>query len=496
MNDPRELATGKPIIKLHALILTVITALTAAPATAQQQPITLKQAIAMALEQGDRARAAVATRDAARYRHRAFFSRQLPQLSLEGTAPSYSRRIIEVVQPDGSSLFQPQDQTNSSLNLTMSQQLPITGGSLFFTSSLSRVSVSGDNAFRSYSSTPFSMGLRQNLFRPNTAGWDRREDGVRYELSERTYLESREDIALETVNLFFDVYAARSALETATRNAAVNDTLYTLNKGRYEVGRIGENDLLQSELALLRARTNLDGARLEFDRTSAALRLALGFAPNTPLEVAIDATAPEFEADTLRAVAEALRNRSAVSDVELQDVQARRRVTEARLAQGIGATVVASYGYNATGDQLSLAYRDLLEARQFSLSFQLPLWQWGARKEGVQAAQADQDRVASISRNTLKQTEQEAHFAALQLAQARRGLALSAKADTVGARRFEVAYNRYLIGRITIDNLFIAQNEKDQARNQFLQALRGYWQAHYRLRRLTLFDFETGQLIR
>jgi outer membrane protein TolC len=41
----------------------------------------------------------------------------------------------------------------------------------------------------------------------------------------------------------------------------------------------------------------------------------------------------------------------------------------------------------------------------------------------------------------------------------------------------------------------VAQNEKDQALNQFVQALRGYWQAYYRLRRLTLFDFATGQAI-
>ena len=56
-------------------------------------------------------------------------------------------------------------------------------------------------------------------------------------------------------------------------------------------------------------------------------------------------------------------------------------------------------------------------------------------------------------------------------------------------RGFEVAYNRYVIGRITLDNLFLAQSEKDQAVSQFVQALRGYWTAHYRLRRLTLYDF-------
>jgi tetratricopeptide (TPR) repeat protein len=47
-------------------------------------------------------------------------------------------------------------------------------------------------------------------------------------------------------------------------------------------------------------------------------------------------------------------------------------------------------------------------------------------------------------------------------------------------RRFDVAYNRYVIARISIDNLYIAQQEKDQARTQYVRALRGYWEAYYR----------------
>ncbi|MGH7559381.1 MAG: TolC family protein, partial [Gemmatimonadales bacterium] len=453
---------------------------------AQQSPaaMTLQQAISLAQEHGDPARAAAATRDAARYRHRAFYSRLLPQLSLGGTLPSYNRSIIQVVQPDGSTIFVPQNQTQASLTATLSQQIPFTGGDFFVTSSLARLSISGEEAFRSYSSTPVSFGIRQPLFRPNVASWDRREESVRGELSERQFLEAREDIAIQTAVLFFDVYAARVARDNAARNAVINDTLYTLNNGRFQVGRIGENDLLQSELQLLRSRTTLDGARLEYDRALAALRLALNLAPDAPLEIAATGVVPDFDADTTRAVAEALENRASVSDVALQEVTARRRVSEARLAPGLGATVQASYGFNATGDQLSLAYRDLLEARQFSVSVQFPLWQWGARKETLKAAEADRDRVASNGRNTIRQTAQEAHFAALQLSQARRSLVLSAKADTVATKRFEVAYNRYVIGRIAIDNLFLAQNEKDQARNQYVQALRNYWQAHYRLRRL------------
>jgi outer membrane protein TolC len=126
----------------------------------------------------------------------------------------------------------------------------------------------------------------------------------------------------------------------------------------------------------------------------------------------------------------------------------------------------------------------------------MPLVQWGGRSAQIQAARADQDRIASTTRATREQTAQEAHFAVLQLAQARRQLALFAKADTVGAKRFEVAYNRYVIGRIGIDNLYLAQNEKDQALQQYVGALRGFWVAYYRLRRLTLYDFTEGRVIR
>jgi len=461
-----------------------------------QQPITLQQAIELALKQGFAARAALATRDAARYRDHVFYSRLLPQLSLGGTVPSYNHSIISVLQPDGTTLFKPQNQTNASLNATLSQKLPVLGGDFFVSSTLARLSVTGENSFHSWTSTPVSFGLRQDLLRPNASAWDQREQPLREELAERNYKEAREDIALTTSNLFFDVYSARVTLANQIKNAATNDTLYTLNKGRYEVGKIGENDLLQSELALLRARTSLDGARLEYDRAAAALRLALNLPAGAPVELDVSLTVPEFDADTAKAVGEALRNRASVSDVALQDVQARRRVTEARLSNWVGASVTASYGFNATAPNASEVYSNLLNAQQLAVSVSLPLWQWGAHSEGVQAAKADQERTVSLAQATLQQTTQDAYFAALQLSQARRNLALSLKADTVAGKRFEVALNRYIIGRIAIDNLYLAQSEKDQAVNQAVQSLRGYWQAYFRLRRMTLFDFEKGEPIR
>ncbi len=413
-----------------------------------------------------------------------------------GLSPASNRSIISVIQPDGTTLFRPQQLNQSSLNLNLNQQVPLLGASVFVQSSLSRLQRSGQLASRTWSSTPFKIGIRQDLLRPRTQLWDSREQDVRIDAAERQYLEAREDVALQVATAFFDFFAAQTALTNATNNAAVNDTLYTLNKGRLEVGKIGENDLLQSELALLRSRNSLASARLDFDRTLAALRLQLNMPATEPLSIAITDVVPEIEADTAIAVAQALKNRAQMKDMELQSMQARRQVAVARLNNGIGATLQASVGFNQQGSDVDMVYRDLLNAQRVQLSVQMPLIQWGNRSAQIDAARADMDRVEHNRRFAREQLIQEAHFAALQLQQSRDQLTISAKADTVASKRFEVAKNRYVIGRIGIDNLYIAQNEKDQALLSYVQALRGFWTAFYRLRRVTLFDFVTGAEIR
>jgi outer membrane protein len=481
-------------ILLGALMLTASVAKAQGGAPQTGAGLTLQQAIEMAQRNGLQAQAALGTRDAARGRDRAFDARLLPQISLGGNVPVYTRSIISVTQPDGSTKFVPIQEQRSELNMIVSQRIPYTGGTLIMSSRLNKRE--GNSVPETWNSSPFSLSISQPLLRVNTIGWEREINGLTSDIAERQYAEAREDIAIQVSAAYFDHYAAQVSLRNAALNAATNDTLYRLNTGRYEVGKISENDLLQSELALLRARTALDGARLEHDRTLAALRLALNVPADAPIQMQVTSDVPTFTADTAVAVQQALRNASTVRSLDLQDATARRSVSEARFNGLPGATVNATYGYNATGSAMNEVYRDLQQAQNFSVNVQVPLITWGARSGDFQAAKSEQIRVQSTGRVAREQARQEAHFAALQVDLARRQLAIAAKADTVAQKRFEVAYNRYVIGRIDVDVLYLAQNEKDQALLQYVQSLRGYWQAHYRLRRVTLYDFEKGVGIR
>jgi outer membrane protein len=478
------------------LAVLVATALPLRAQTQRTRNLTLDEAVALAQSQGLAARAARSSVDAARLRDQAFGARLRPQLLLGGNAADLQRGLKPITLPTGERQFVRESYNESSVGLTVAQPLPWSGTELTVSSLLTRVDEFNNDLKPQYwQTTPLLVGIRQSILRPRTMLWDQRENDLEVSVAERRYREAREEVAVSTASAFFDLYSADVALQNAVANAAVNDTLYVLNKGRYEVGKIGENELLQSELALLRARASVDGAKLERDRTEAALRRLLALPEGARLGAAPPVQVAAFTADPEAAVRYALRGASQIEANELEAVRARRRLAEARYANSFGATIDANVGFDQTADAFGPAYRSLRDRQRFTVAVSMPVFQWGGGRAEVQAAKVDESRVATVGKARRDEIAEEARFAALELEQARRMLAISAKADTVAAKRFEVAKNRYVIGKIGMSDLYIAQNEKDQALIAYVQALRGYWAAYYRLRRLTLYDFATGKEI-
>lgn len=451
--------------------------------------LTLQEAILRAQQQGPAAQFARSTRDAARWRDNAFNARLLPQLVLSGEALNLNRAINPLDLPDGSTQFISQANNRSSLGIGFSQELPLTGGRVTVGSRVSRIDEFGTRSSRIYQTSPILVQLEQQLFRPREIVWDKRIQNLDAHVAEQSYLEAREDVARSTADAFFNLYAQQMTLRNASSNVAINDTLFTLNKGRYEVGKIGENDLLKSELALLRARAAVEDARVARARAEAALRRQIAYPESQPLEIVTPDSIPIVDADPDVAERAALKNSSTIQQNELDDVQTRYFITQARANNRFNANVAASVGFNQTASAFGQSYQSPLGRQQLSVGVNLPMLQWGAGHAAVEAAKARNQGVLTNNKIRRDMLAEDARFSALQLQQAQRTVLLAAKADTVAGKQFEVARNRYIIGKIANDALYLAQNEKDAAVLAYVQALRTYWTSYYYLRRVTLYDF-------
>ncbi len=460
---------------------------------AATKPLTLTDAIAMGQQRGDQAEGARASRDFARFRNDAFNSRLRPQLFLSGNAANLNHGINPITSPDGSTAFVGQSQNQSTMQLGFSQAIPLTGGTITVGSAISRIDEFGTSYNKLWQTSPVVVSLQQDLFKPRDVVWNERIQSLSASVAERSYLEAREDVAGNIADAFFNLYTQQMTLANALANVAVNDTLYTLNKGRYEVGKIGENDLLKSELALLRARASVDDANLARGRAEAALRRMLNYPADQALTIVPPDSIPTIEADPDLAVKEALKNASLMEQSQLDEVNVRREITAAKLNNGFNASVSATVGYNQTASAFGAAYQSPLGRESLTLGVSLPMVQWGAGHSDVEAAKADNRRVATNNKTRRDQIAEDARFSVLQLSQAQRNVVLAAKADTVSIKQFEVARNRYTTGKISNTDLYNAQSDKDNSLIAHVQALRNYWIAYYHLRRATLYDFAIKQ---
>src|ERR1700709_730036 len=100
--------------------------------------LSLKQVVEMAKDNSIAAKQAATTRETRYWQWRTFKSNYQPQLSLSGNLPGYSKTTQQVLQPDGTILFQPVHNDNSSLQLNFSQGLTATGGTIYGTTQMQR----------------------------------------------------------------------------------------------------------------------------------------------------------------------------------------------------------------------------------------------------------------------------------------------------------------------------------------------------------------------
>ena len=266
-----------PILRKEYIIL--FTTFLSTVSLAQQKDklmAPLDQCIALAQKNGPKGKIAVNVFRSKVFSYRSFNAGLLPQITLSGTVPDYSRSIIPVVQPDGTTKYVAQSQSNSMLSLTLNQPILATGGSVFISSGLSRNDIVGDVSSTLWRSSPVVIGITQPLFQLNSLWWDNRLFELQNSEAGKKFNEDMEDAAIDATQKFFDVYIARMRVQNAAINKEINDTLLTISRGRYSVGKIDENDLLQSELALANAETDLSGAMLDERVALRSLAVAIG----------------------------------------------------------------------------------------------------------------------------------------------------------------------------------------------------------------------------
>ena len=469
-------------MNVRLILLFVIGASLEADAQTDSLQLTLSEAIRLAQEQSSDALAARHSLEAAEWSYRYHQANYLPSVTLS-SSPSLNRQLNSITQPDGTNVFVRQNQLNTDLALDISQNVALTGGTLFLRNNLQRIDEFEQHT-HGYSSVPFSIGYRQSLFGYNHLRWAKRTEPMRYQIARKQYRETMELVASHTSNLFFQLASAQTNLEIARQNFATTDTLLSYARRRYERGSISENEMLQLEVGQLTEEANRLNAEAEVEDAMQTLRSYLGIKTQVALTVMPDTLINAHFVDADEALAQALANNPDPDQLRLNITESQSALSQAKANRGLKADLYMQFGLSQKGETLSEAYTKPLNQQYVSLTLSLPILDWGRGRGQVRVARSR----LQLTQTQSEQAMQDFRLNVLKMVrqynlQAHR-VRIAFRTRDTALRRYDVARWLYLQGRTSLLELNASISEKDAALRSFIGSLQTYWSLYYGLRSL------------
>lgn len=427
-------------------------------------------------------------RDIVQQEYKFFKSQLKPSLSLAGSLPNYSKTSTSVIQPDGSIAFQPISQANSSLMLFASQVIPSTGGSIFAVSDIRRFDDFSTD-FNQYNGVPIRIGISQPIFGINPWKYRSQIQESQKEISDRTFQLQVESALGQATDLYFEVLIAKQSLGIAETNEAINEKLLIIAEERLALGKVSRDEKLQLEIELNNAKLAVSQTSSWVEQSIAALYTFLG-KDIVPFETGFEV--PEIlesiELNVEKLIASHKTNRPEFMAYQRDLVETNLNLAEAKAEFGLQAEIRASIGLARAGDQFKDVYVDPFDEQQFNLSFSIPILDWGKKKSAMNRVKIQKEEIEQNYKQQFLELENNIRQRSIRLVRLQQEIKLLEDIMLKAEERFSISNERYVLGDIDITNLTLAQREKDQSMNNYINALKTFWVTYHELRTLTGFD--------
>lgn len=428
------------------------------------------------------------------WRYRNFSKQFLPNLILNGTLPNYTQSTVPVTQPDGSIEFKQISYLSSSSSLSLNQYIPLTGTQIYASSTMSRVQDYNKKS-TSYSGSPFSIGFNQPIFAYNWMKWTKKTEPLVYDESQKNFIQTIEGIAYNATSYFFQYLRIQTNYSLAKSSFDNSSDNLKIAKIKKKLGQISENDFSRIELSVLNAQKSMNSAKMELKNADFSLKSYIGLDQKENIELQMPLLITLFDIDPERALKEARDNRSEQVYYQRRLISAESQLTQAKRGSGLNATLSGNYGLTNSAESFPGVYNQPLQQRMLQLTFSVPILDWGKAASSVKMAESNRDLVTFDVKQSFEDFDRGVIVQVEQFGLLKDQLKTAEEADKVAANGYIIALKKFQNGEITITDMNIASSERVTAKLDYINSLATYWLAYYRLRILTLYDFELNQKI-
>ena len=337
------------------------------------------------------------------------------------------------------------------------------------------------------------LSLSQPLFTYNSTKMELEELELQLENTNLQYAMQKLNLETQVTQYFYNVYMAQMSLNVAEDELDNTKENYDIIVNKVEAGLSAREELYQAELDYAESESSVQDARVSLENAKDQIKQYIGMNIYEEISVIADPQVQEVEVDLEKALEHALNTRMELRQYEIQIINAQNDIITTKDNDDFSGSLDLSMGLTGDNEDLGNLYETPTKSPSVSLSFNVPIWDWGARKSRVRASELSLE-------STELDMEQERISIIVELRSTYRGLQNQLNQITIAVKTqenaqltYDLNQERYANGDLTGMDLKQYQSQLTTANNSYTRALINYKMELLSLKVQSLYDFEKNE---
>ena len=318
--------------------------------------------------------------------------------------------------------------------------------------------------------------------------YDHENSGISYAL-QRLNTESR------ITNQFYQVYMAQNNLAISREEFENAKTNYEIIRDKVEADLSPREELFQAELNLASAESSVESSIVSLENAKDNLKQTLGMSIHEDINVVADIVAVPLIVDPEKAIASGMASRMELRQRQISMELAEMGLVTTRAMNEFRGDLSVSVGISGDDRHFGNIYQNPTQNPRISISFNVPIFDWGEKKARVRAQQTALTIAQMELENTVIDIELNIRQTLRSLNNLRLQIGIAEKNVDNAQRTYELNQIRYREGDLTGLQMSQYQVQLSNARTNFVRAQINYKTELLNLKILTLYDFENDVAI-
>lgn len=353
------------------------------------------------------------------------------------------------------------------------------------------------NEVQSSKSTTFSNNLylrfTQPLFTYNRTKLQLDELKLNLENASLSYAIQKLAIERNVTQSFYSLYEQRLTVEIANEEYESQKQNYELTKNKVAAGILSQDELYQAELNMLNSQSSLQNAQVTLQNQFDQFKQMIGMPISEDIDIILDISNNPIDVSLNKAIENGVSKRMELRQREIAIQTSQFSLIQTAATNEFYGNLNLSFGLVGTDESLTNVYDKPTNNQDVSLSFEIPLFDWGERQSRIKASETN------IESNKLSLDNQRIDIIVniRSVVRSLQNIETQIKISEISERNAKLSYDinleRYSNGDLTSIDLQKFQQQLSQAKLSRVQSLINYKLELLNLKIQSLYDFEKNE---